>query len=65
MSRTRIAAVIAKELREYRRNRLLVGSMIVYPALFTALPIATFFARQPSVASSSLTRYVGLSLLYC
>jgi ABC-type Na+ efflux pump permease subunit len=56
--------VIAKELREYRRNRLLVGSMIVYPALFTALPIATFFARQPSVASASLTKYVGLSLLY-
>jgi ABC-2 type transport system permease protein len=64
MSRTRIAAVIAKELREYRRNRLVVGSMIVYPALFTALPIANFFARQPSVASAALTKYVGLSLLY-
>jgi ABC-2 type transport system permease protein len=64
MSRTRIAAVIAKELREYRRNRLLVGSMTVYPALFTALPIATFFARQPSVASAALTNHIGLSLLY-
>jgi ABC-type Na+ efflux pump permease subunit len=64
MSRTRIAAVIAKELREYRRNRLVVGSMIVYPALFTALPIATFFARQPSVASAALTNHIGLSLLY-
>ncbi len=41
MSRTRIAAVIAKELREYRRNRFLVGTMIVYPAIFTVLPIAT------------------------
>jgi ABC-2 type transport system permease protein len=64
MSRARIAAVLAKELREYRRNRLVVGSMIVYPALFTALPIANFFARQPSVASAALTRYIGLSLLY-
>ncbi len=64
MSRTRIAAVIAKELREYRRNRLLVGAMVVYPALFTALPIATFFARQPSVASAALTNRIGLSLLY-
>jgi ABC-type Na+ efflux pump permease subunit len=64
MSRTRIAAVIAKELREYRRNRFLVGSMIVYPAIFTALPIATFFARQPSVASASLSNHIGLSLLY-
>lgn len=64
MSRTRIAAVIAKELREYRRNRLLVGSMVVYPAIFTALPIATFFARQPSVASAALSNRIGLSLLY-
>jgi len=64
MSRTRIAAVIAKELREYRRNRLLVGSMIVYPAIFTVLPIATFFARQPSVATASLSNHIGLSLLY-
>ena len=64
MSRTRIAAVIAKELREYRRNRLLVGSMVVYPAVFTALPIANFFAREPTVASAALTKYIGLSLLY-
>lgn len=64
MSRTRVAAVIAKELREYRRNRFLVGTMIVYPVLFTALPIATFFARQPSVASAGLSKYIGLSLLY-
>lgn len=64
MNRVRIAAVIAKELREYRRNRLLVGSMIVYPVIFTALPIATFFARQPSVASANLSGHIGLSLLY-
>ena len=64
MSRTRIAAVIGKELREYRRNRLLVGSMVVYPAVFTALPIAQFFAREPSVASAGLSKYIGLSLLY-
>jgi len=64
MSRTRIAAVIAKELREFRRNRFLVGTMIVYPVLFTALPIATFFARQPSVATAGLSKHIGLSLLY-
>ena len=64
MNRVRIAAVIAKELREYRRNRLLVGSMILYPVIFTALPIATFFARQPSVASANLSGHIGLSLLY-
>jgi ABC-2 type transport system permease protein len=64
MSRTRIAAVIAKELREYRRNRFLVSTMIVYPLIFTVLPIATFFVRQPSVASAGLSKYIGLSLLY-
>ena len=64
MSRTRVFAVIAKELREYRRNRLLVGSMTVYPAVFTALPIATFFAKQPSIASAALSKHIGLSLLY-
>jgi ABC-2 type transport system permease protein len=64
MSRTRIAAVIAKELREYRRNRFLLGTMIVYPAIFTILPIATFFARQPSAPSAALTNHIGLSLLY-
>jgi len=56
--------VIAKELREYRRNRLLVGSMIVYPVIFTALPIATFFARQPPAPSANLSGHIGLSLLY-
>ena len=64
MSRTRIAAVVGKELREFRRNRFLVGTMIVYPALFTVLPIATFFARQPSAASVGLSKHIGLSLLY-
>jgi ABC-type transport system involved in multi-copper enzyme maturation permease subunit len=64
MSGTRIAAVIGKELREFRRNRFLVGSMTVYPAIFTALPIATFFAREPSVATAGLSKHIGLSLLY-
>ena len=64
MSRIRLAAIVGKELREFRRNRLLVGSMIVYPAIFTALPIATFFAKQPSVASAGLSHHIGLSLLY-
>ncbi|MES1249016.1 MAG: ABC transporter permease subunit [Actinomycetota bacterium] len=64
MNRTRIAAVIGKELREFRRNRFLIGSMTAYPLLFTALPIATFFAKQPSVASAGLSKHIGLSLLY-
>lgn len=65
MNRSRIAAVIRKELSEYRRNRFVVVTMIVYPATFTALPIASFFAATPpSAAGAALDRHVGLSLLY-
>ena len=64
MSRTRIGAVIRKELRDYRRNRFVIVTMAVYPAIFTALPIASFFTTPTRTGSASLDKHVGLSLLY-
>ena len=59
-----IRSVIRKELREYRRNRFIIGTMAVSPVLFLALPIINIFALPASVSSSMLDKRLGLSLLY-
>ncbi|MGO8684955.1 MAG: ABC transporter permease [Thermoleophilia bacterium] len=60
----RIGAVVRKELRDYRRNRLIVLTMAVMPFIFLAVPIATIFAIPASAASPALDKRLGLSLLY-
>jgi ABC-type Na+ efflux pump permease subunit len=35
----RVMAVVRKELREYRRNKFVIGSMVVLPILFLLVPI--------------------------
>ena len=68
MSWTRIGAIFAKELRDYRRNRFIMITMALMPAIFIVLPIVDIFilpaVRPGSAASSALDRRIGLSLLY-
>jgi ABC-2 type transport system permease protein len=61
---SRIRAVVRKELRDYRRNRFIVVSMGVLPAVFLALPIADIFSLPASLSSARLDKLIGLSLLF-
>jgi ABC-2 type transport system permease protein len=61
---TRVAAILVKELRDYRHNRFVIGTMAFLPVLFIALPTVQLLTVSASVASSRLDSRVGLSLLY-
>jgi ABC-type Na+ efflux pump permease subunit len=63
-SRTRINAIVVRELRDYRRNRLVVVTMTVLPLLFVTLPLIQVFNAYKHVSSSNLSLHVGVSMLY-
>jgi ABC-2 type transport system permease protein len=63
-SRRRVAAITVKELLDYRRNRLVIGTMAFLPLLFVILPIVQLLIAPAVAASPQLTDRVGLSLLY-
>jgi ABC-type transport system involved in multi-copper enzyme maturation permease subunit len=52
VSRTRIRAIIRKELREYRRNRSIVVTMAVLPLIFLVQPLLEILSLGASSASS-------------
>jgi ABC-type transport system involved in multi-copper enzyme maturation permease subunit len=64
LSATRIRAVAAKELRDYRRNRFIATTMAIMPILFMVAPIIVIFALPADVAAGKLDNGIGLSLLY-
>ncbi len=61
---TRVGAILRKELRDYRRNRVVIGTMAAVPVLFTILPMIQLVAAQVSGNTTHLDLRVGLSLLY-
>lgn len=61
---TRIRAIAVKELRDYRRNRFVVGTMTMLPLLFIILPLIQVFNAYAHVDSANLSLHVGLSMLY-
>ncbi len=61
---TRVHAITVKELRDYRHNRFVIGTMAFLPVLFIALPMVQLLTASASEASSRLNARVGLSLLY-
>jgi ABC-type Na+ efflux pump permease subunit len=65
-NRNRVAAVARKELTEYRRNRFIVGTMAVFPAVFLILPtIQILLAKVNEAAGNPLVdKRIGLSVLY-
>jgi ABC-type Na+ efflux pump permease subunit len=58
----RVSAVIAKELRDLRRNRFTVATMAVTPLVFIILPCIQIFTV--TTTSARLDLRIGLSLLY-
>lgn len=64
LSWTRVRAIAVKELRDYRRNRFVIGTMMFLPLLFIVLPMIQLFAANAEADTSSLNLHIGLSLLY-
>ena len=52
LSRTRIRAIVRKELRDYRRNRQLVLTMAVFPLIFIITPAVQIFTQPASAAGT-------------
>ena len=48
---TRVGAILLKELRDYRRNRFVIGTMAMVPVLFIILPIIQLFAANADILS--------------
>ncbi len=62
MSPRRVGSVVHKEVREFRRNRFVIGTMAMVPVLFIILPMIQLFAANAT--GKDLGVHVGLSLLY-
>ena len=63
MSEERIRAVVRKELRDFRRNRFLVGTMAVLPFVFLISPLITLLRIPASSPASVVDHAVGASSL--
>jgi ABC-type Na+ efflux pump permease subunit len=59
---TRVGAILRKELRDYRRNRFVIGTMAATPVLFIILPTIQLIAANAT--GKALNLRIGLSLLY-
>ncbi len=63
MSAKRVQAIFRKELREYRRNRAIVITMGLLPAIFTIQPLIQIFVLQNSSAATLAHRHPLLYML--
>jgi ABC-2 type transport system permease protein len=59
----RVGAIVRKELRDYRRNRFVIGTMAATPVLFIILPMIQLIAAN-ATPNKALSLRIGLSLLY-
>jgi ABC-type Na+ efflux pump permease subunit len=59
----RLAAVVRKEFRDYRRSRSIIGTMLVIPVVFLVEPLVIIFRLAPSVSASAVDRAVGTTFL--
>jgi ABC-type transport system involved in multi-copper enzyme maturation permease subunit len=50
LSRRRVRAIVAKELREYQRNRSIVVGMAIFPLIFVVQPLVAVLATSASAA---------------
>jgi ABC-2 type transport system permease protein len=63
VSGERIRAVVQKELRDFRRNRFLVGTMAVLPLVFLVSPLITLLQIPATTPVSVVHHAVGGSSL--
>lgn len=62
-TRVRLRAVVTKEFREYRRNRMIVMTMGLFPLLFLVLPLVPSVTLPASASSGLVTGVVGQAML--
>jgi ABC-type Na+ efflux pump permease subunit len=55
----RVRAVFAKELREFRRNKFVVGTMVVLPLFFIVLPIGNILSLKAGTSAVAIRSVVG------
>ena len=64
MSLARVGSVVHKEVREFRRNRFVIGTMAVLPIVFLITPLVTIFRTPESASTSQVKAAFGvISLL--
>jgi len=61
---TRVGALLRQELRDYRRNRFVIGTMAAVPVLFITLPMIQLIDADVTGNTAHLSLRIGLSLLY-
>lgn len=64
-SGTRVRAIAVKELRDYRRNHFVIGTMTMIPLLFIILPLIQVFDAYAHVDSTDLNLHVGSRCCTC
>jgi ABC-type Na+ efflux pump permease subunit len=55
----RIRAVFAKELREFRRNKFVVGTMVVLPLVLVVIPIGNILGIKAGMPDAQVRAIVG------
>jgi ABC-type transport system involved in multi-copper enzyme maturation permease subunit len=60
----KIGAVMRKELRDYRRNKMVVGTMAVMPLVFFLLPLVSLAALTASSSADTIKGAVGSAELW-
>jgi ABC-type Na+ efflux pump permease subunit len=64
VSLQRVGAVLLKEVRDFRRNRFVIGTMAVLPLVFLITPMVTLFKVPASASGPEVRSAVGvISLL--
>jgi ABC-type Na+ efflux pump permease subunit len=64
VSTQRVRAVVGKEVREFRRNRFVIGTMAALPIVFLVTPMITIFRIPASASGTQVRAAVGtISLL--
>jgi ABC-type Na+ efflux pump permease subunit len=62
----RVSTVIRKELREFRRNKFVVGTMVVLPVIFLVIPVSNALTLKASAGHVAIRSVVegGTLLLF-
>jgi ABC-2 type transport system permease protein len=63
ISRTRVRAMVRKELREYRRTRSIVVAMAIIPLVFMVQPLVSVFAVSSAAAHDLADKHELLYML--
>jgi ABC-2 type transport system permease protein len=63
VSTRRVRAIVRKELREFRRNRSIVGAMAIFPLIFIIQPLVAVFGLTTSASGTLAHEHVLLYML--